>query len=461
MLEFKKLLFLLVLVTFQESFAQGLSKKQERSLSKIDSYLSAEFPSTEPGVIILIAEKGEIVYKKSFGLSNFDTKESLSVADVLPIASMTKQFTAVAILKLVEQNKLNLSDSIQQFIPEFPSKKHTITIADLLGQTSGIREFFDVDEGDYHLLSQAHEPLQIIDYFKADPLAFEPGMQFQYSNSNYVLLGLVIERVSGKTYGEFLEETIFKPLEMTQTSYWYGKTQEKESLPIGYTAANGNFIPSITVHWSIWYSSGGITATVDDLFKWNSALFRGEVLNSDELLRNDVILKDGKNTGYSFGFFLKELQGSPTIQHGGNLYGFTSSGLYLPKEDMYIAILSNRGFKPTEEIANYLGSELLGKPITPPKGISLENGALENYTGTYQLASDQNRIMKIFIVADRLVLSFPEQTGAEVDILPLGNDKFESKKVDVTIEFLRDESGNIKGFTAYQKGKTEWIKLPD
>ena len=248
---------------------------------------------------------------------------------------------------------------------------------------------------------------------------------------------------------------------MMQSSYWYNLNKSNEDPPVGYQYVNGNFKPSIKVDGSLWYSSGGITSTVEDLYNWNNALFSHKFLNSNELLKNGAILKNGQNTSYSFGFFLRELQGSITIQHGGNLYGFTSSGLYLPKEDIYITILSNRGFKPTEDIANYIGSEMLGKPITLFKGISIDNEQLEKYTGTYQLSSDKNRIMKILIVADRLVLSFPEQKGAEVDLLPLGNDKFESKKVNATIEFLKDDIGNIKSLIANQKGKTEWTKIPE
>jgi CubicO group peptidase (beta-lactamase class C family) len=461
MLDFKKLFFLLLIFTLQETYAQDLSKKQKKAIGKIDLYLSSEFADNEPGAIILVVEKGQIVYKKAFGVANIDTKERLAVDDIMPIASMTKQFTAVSILKLVEQNKLYLTDSLQKYIPEFPSKKYKITIENLLAQTAGIREYFDIDESEYHLLTREYQPLQIIDFFKNDSLEFEPGTQFRYSNSNYFLLGLIIERISGKSFGQFLKENIFEPLTMNQSSYWYNFKTANENVPVGYQNVNGNFRPSINVNGSIWYSSGGITSTVDDLYKWNSSLFNNTLLKSNKLLTQSTVLKNGQNTGYSFGFFIKTLQGSATIQHGGNLYGFTSSGLYLPKEDICVAILSNRGFKPTEEIANYIGSEMLGKPIAILKSLTIDYEQLLKYTGTYQLASDKNKIMKILIVADRLILSFPEQKGAEVDVLPIGNDKFESKKVKALLEFVKDDKGNIKEININQKGKTKWIKISD
>ncbi len=166
MLELKRLLFLLLIFTSQESFAQNLSKQQEKIISKIDLYLTNDFPENEPGAIVLIAEKGKIVYKKAFGVADINSKKRLESGDIMPIGSMTKQFTAASILKLVEQNKLNLTDSIQKYIPEFPSKKFKITIENLLSQTSGIREFFDIDESEYQLLTKEYQPLQIIEFFK-------------------------------------------------------------------------------------------------------------------------------------------------------------------------------------------------------------------------------------------------------------------------------------------------------
>jgi hypothetical protein len=139
-------------------------------------------------------------------------------------------------------------------------------------------------------------------------------------------------------------------------------------------------------------------------------------LTSNKQLTQSRVLKNGLNTGYSFGFFIKTLQVPATIQHGGNLYGFTSSDLYLPKEDIHVTLLSNRSFKSTEEIANYIGSEMLGKPINMSRNITIDYQTIIKIHGTYELASDKKRIMKILTVSDRLILSFPEQKGAEVGV---------------------------------------------
>ncbi|HOY20895.1 MAG TPA: serine hydrolase [Haliscomenobacter sp.] len=441
--------------------AQELSKKQKGAIEKIDTYLSGAFPGNEPGAIVLVSIKGNVAYKKAFGVADVGTKKALIVEDIMPIASMTKQFTAVSILLLAEQHKLSITDSIQKYIPEFPSQKFTITIEHLLAQTSGIREYFDIDESEYDLLTKEYSPLEIINLFKKYPLEFEPNSQFRYSNSNYFLLGLIIERVSGKKYGAFLKENIFEPLGLHQSAYWYNHESTNQEVPSGYMTKNGALKPAIPVHGSIWYSSGGITSTVSDLYKWQRSIFTGKFLNSNKPLTKSAVLTNGQNTGYSFGFFIKTLQGSPTIQHGGNLYGFTSSGIFLPNEEIYVFILSNKGFAPTEEIANYITSELLDKPIKQPSMIRLDYNQLSKYTGKYELVSDKKRTMDIFIVGDRLVLSFPEQKGAEVDILPVENDKFEAIKVNAQLAFVKDANGKIKGVVVKQKGKSEWIKVVD
>jgi CubicO group peptidase (beta-lactamase class C family) len=455
------LVLVLSLFYFGIGYAQHVSKKQKKTIDRIETYLNKEFPSNEPGCVVLIAEKGAIIFKKAFGLSNLQSGAKMTTDEIMPIASMSKQFTAASILKLAEQNKISLSDPLQKYIPEFPAKKYTITIENLLAQTSGIREYFDIDENERGLLTKEFKPTEVIDFFKNDSLEFEPGKQFRYSNSNYFLLGLIIERVSGKPYGQFLNEILFEPLKMTQSAYWYNYKEPKANLPQGYMYENGQFKPATAVNGSLWYSSGGITSTVNDLYTWNTALMSNKVLTATERMLSPNKLSSGENSSYAFGLFTRNLQGSPTLQHGGNLYGFTSSGLYLPREDVYVAILCNRGLKPTEEMANYLASEIIEKPISITKAYKLTADELKTYTGTYQLVSDKKRIMKILIVSDRLVLSQPAQPGSEVDIVPLGNDKFVSKKVNAQLLFLKDDKGNVISLQVNQKGLSEWKRISD
>lgn len=396
----------------------------QHALSKIDKFLSEEFPSDKPGAVVLIARGDSILYKKAFG----DTNESM----IFQIASMTKQFTAAAIVNLVRNGKLKTSDSLQQYI-DFPGKGHTITIDHLLSQTSGIPEFFDIDANEKQLLAKEHTPGELIAYFKDRPVDFVPGSRFAYSNSNYVLLGAVIEKVGGLTYAQYLDDIFFKPLKMGHTSVWY---KSKGNIAKGH--------PDIDIHGSVVYSSGGIVSTVDDLLIWTRSWVK----------ENSALFQE---PGYHYGLNIKDLRGSKTIQHGGNLFGFTSSGIYLPTEEVYVCILANSAFRGTEAMADYIASEIIGKPIDVPKK-SVPVNSLEGYTGTFKL-QNSTRIMTITIVGNMLVLSFPDQPGSAVDVQPTEDDMFESKKVKAKLTFSRDSNGHVNQVEVKQgKGSYVWIK---
>jgi CubicO group peptidase (beta-lactamase class C family) len=172
----------------------------------------------------------------------------------------------------VEAGKMKLTDTIQQYVPEFPSKKYPITIHHLLGQTSGIPEYFDVDEDEFYLLAQEHTPQQLIDYYKNAPLLFKPGEKWSYSNSNYPLLGAALEKVTGMSLRCYLEKFIFNPLGMKSTGLWYRDTTPQKQIVKGYNIKDGRLIPAPKMVGSALYAPGGIVSTVHDLFLWNKAL---------------------------------------------------------------------------------------------------------------------------------------------------------------------------------------------
>jgi len=452
-------LLLFFLFTFLVLIVNG--QQINHHLQDIDNFLQNEFPENKPGAVVLISSGDSVIYKKSYGLANIESKKPVETNMIFQIASMTKQFTAAAIMKLVENGKLSLNDTIQQYIDYFPLKKHPITVEHLLAQTSGIPEFFDIDDDEYHLLVQEHTPMELISYFKDEPLEFESGSKFRYSNSNYVLLGAIIEKVSNITYGEYLQEALFKPLGMNNTALWYQNNFDTEQIPLGYMIKDGNYVPSTPIGGSILYSSGGIVSTVDDLFKWNRALKDTTLLSnkSGSKMFTNNILTNGQPSNYGFGFFIKNLQGKRTIQHGGNLYGFTSSGLWLPDEDLFVCILSNKGFARTEEIADYIASLLIGNPIEILKQKEIKSSKLNDYIGSYKLNAKKSKLINIIVVSERLVLTFPNQPGNEVDVLPTGEDLFESKKANITLNFIRNDVGEISGIDIKQGENYNWIKI--
>lgn len=427
----------------------------------IDTFLGEEYPKDRPGAVVLIAKDGEIIYRKAFGLANLRKKKTLQTDMIFQLGSMTKQFTSAAVLQLVEQNKVSLDDKIQKYVEYYPEKEYEITIAHLLSQTSGIPEFFDVDESEFELLSQEHTPQQLIAYYADKPLLFQPGTQFQYSNSNYPLLGVVIEKASGLTLKEYFENNLFGPLGMNSTSLWYKDDFKKKRIAEGYRTKDGALELSPEIVGSTVYAAGGIVSTVDDLFLWNEAL-KDERLLSEDIVRQlttEKTMLNGAGTGYGYGFFIKDLQGRKTVQHGGLIFGFTSSGLYIPEEDIYVCVLANKSHERTEEIANYLASIVMGEPIRIMGRSALNYEAQKEYLGTYQLQGGESKRIEIKLVEDLMILDFPQAPGTGVEIVKVEGDHFKSVKADIAITFLRDNEGTITGLSGTQGETYTWIKL--
>lgn len=433
---------------------------QPQPTQTIETFLEKEYPENSPGAAILIAKDNQLIFKRAFGLSNVKKKRPIETDMIFQIGSMTKQFTSAAILQLVEQRKIALDDPIQNYVAYFPEKEYPITLHHLLSQTSGIPEFFDIDEEEIYLLSQEHTPEQLISYYKEEPLVFEPGTKFQYSNSNYPLLGVVIEQVSGMPLQEYLRLNIFEPLAMSATSLWYTDDTKKKRIAKGYRSYQGELMPSPKVVGSVPYAAGAIVSTVDDLYQWNRAI-KDRTFLSDfvvEHLTTEKQTSSGTGTGYGYGFFIKELLGHKTIQHGGLLYGFSSYGLYLPEEDLFVCILSNKSFERTEEVANYLASVVLEEPLEIEDLHQLEYSKYKAYFGTYQLVGD-SKLIEILMIDDVLILDFPGAKGTGTKLTMTGTDKMESKAVRAKIQFTRNEKGEVIGFTANQNGITEWKKI--
>lgn len=455
----KKYILILLALTFT-SF--NYAQEEGNPLKIIDQFLTEEYPKNEPGAVILIAKKGKIVFKKAYGLASIKPKRKLKTNMVFPIASMTKQFTSAAILQLVEQGKISLQDTIQKYVPYYPSKKYPITIHHLLSQTSGIPDFFDVDEKEFHLLAQEHTPEKLIAYYKDSPLIFKPGKKWNYSNSNYPLLGVALEKVTGMSLKEYLRVNIFEPLEMFSSGLWYSSSIKKKKIPIGYNSKKGKLYEGPKMVGSTLYAQGGIVSSVQDLFLWNKALTNKKVISEyvAQQLTTEKTTNSGEGTGYGYGFFLRKLQGSPTIEHGGNLFSFTSGGLYLPEEDIFVCMLSNTKFDRVQEISNYIVSLLLKKPIQIFSKKAISKEMLIEYIGTYELQnSDHPRVFELKIYDNQLLLSDPKVPENDALLVSSDKDIFILKAVNVTFKFTRNKKGKISGYTLEQDGTYTFKKV--
>lgn len=347
----------------------SLAQAQQPLTAKLDALFKTQFKADEPGATVIVVKNGKTLLRKAYGAADIATKTPLTPGTVLRLGSITKQFTAVAILMLMEEGKLALNDPITRFFPDYPTGGKVITIEHLLTHTSGIVSYTgkpDFGDGVTRNLSVA----QMIDTFKNDPLEFEPGTQFHYNNSGYFLLGAIIEKASGLSYPRFLEQRIFTPLGMKDTAY---EGFERSTAPRakGYSAKGTAFEPAAPMSMSQPYAAGALVSTVGDMAKWDAAITAGKLIKpaSWKLAFTPYKLNPEKSTGYGYGWGVRTFQGVPAIDHDGGINGFGTYALRLPQQKIFVAVLANRdsgGVHP-EVLAQKAAGLVMGKPFVEPK----------------------------------------------------------------------------------------------
>jgi CubicO group peptidase (beta-lactamase class C family) len=327
------MIFVIAILTMQTSYSQSLE-------TQIDSVLTTVFKeSDEPGAVFLVAKDGEPIYRKAFGQANIELDVNMKTENVFQIGSMTKQFTAIAIMMLQEQRKLNVNDVISKYIPDYPNGNN-ITIHHLLTHTSGIKDFTKMKS----IMSIAKKDLtskELVDFFKDEPVNFLPGEKFDYNNSGYVVLGYIIELVSGETYEHFIENNIFEKLGMNNSRYASDKEIVKNRA-YGYHN-RGEFSNKMQISLRIPCASGSLMSNVDDMLKWQKAIKNNSLISeaSKEKVFTNYTLNNRAHIKYGYGWHLKDINGIPTREHGGSIFGFKSMGVYVPSLDIYVVGFSN------------------------------------------------------------------------------------------------------------------------
>lgn len=329
----------LVLLCF--TFLLSITSNAQHLDQKIDSLIKNEFKDPNgPGGVFLIAQKGKPVYKKAFGMANLELDAKLNTNSVFQIGSMTKQFTAIAILILEEQGKLKVSDPISKYIPSYPNGNN-ITIHNLLTHTSGIKDFTKMKTLS-DIAQKEMTPELMVDFFKNEPVDFAPGEKFDYNNSGYVVLGYIVELTSGETYEDFIQKNIFDKTGMSH-SYYASDRKIIKNRAFGYHKKSSGYVNKTVINFSVPFSSGSLMSTLDDMLKWQNALNQNLLLSSKNEIKafTKYKLNNGQEIEYGYGWHLKNINGIETREHGGSIFGFKSMAVYIPSKDIYVVGLSN------------------------------------------------------------------------------------------------------------------------
>lgn len=313
----------------------------QKLTEKVNNIIENEFKEMDgPGVAFLISQNGQSIYKNSFGFANLELNVKLDPNNVFEIGSMTKQFTAISILILEQEKKLKTTDFISKYLPDYPNG-NKITIHHLLTHTSGIKDFTKV-KGLSEIAQKEMTPEMMINFFKNEPTDFEPGEKFEYNNSGYIIVGYIIEKVSGITYEEFIKSAIFEKTGMNN-SYYATDRKVIKNRAYGYHKKSSGYVNKSIISFSVPYSSGSLMSTLDDMLKWQIALNENLLLDKTQTAKafTKYKLNNNKEIEYGYGWHLKNIDGVDTREHGGSIFGFKSMGVYIPSKDIYVIGFSN------------------------------------------------------------------------------------------------------------------------
>lgn len=414
-----------------------------------------------PGAVVLITQNGEILYQKGFGFASLEHHIPITPETKFRIGSITKQFTAAAVLKLQEDGLLSVDDPLSKFIPDYP-RGDEVKIHHLLTHTSGIHSY--TSKPDFmETVTVEIKPEDLIESFKNDKFDFDPGEKWLYNNSGYFLLGYIIQKVSGEPYGDYLKNHFFEPLGMKDTGvYHWSLILEHEAT--GYSYKDGKFQKAVDWDMSHAGGAGALYSTVGDLHRWNEAVFNGKVISKSSLeaaftpvTLNDRSKADTMWSGYGYGWVLLEMRGMKEIAHGGGLDGFNTYLARYPEQNVTVAVLTNclplpPGLSPeggAHEIAEIFLWDRMGTRESFAVDTTVDPKLYDDYVGRYSYP--QSAVLTVTREGDRLFAQLTGQTGAE--IFPRSETEFFSKVADAQFEFVRNEEGKVTHIIHRQAGR--------
>jgi len=410
----------------------------------VQSYVSAkQFMGS-----VLVAQGNDIVLDKGYGFADIEWNVPNSPTTKFRLGSITKQFTAASIMLLEERGKLSVNDPVKKHMPDAPAAWDKITLFHLLTHTSGIPNFTSFP--DY----ASKEPFpvtpeQLVARFRDKPLDFVPGEKYSYSNSGYVLLGYLIEKISGESYAKFVQEHIFTPLGMKDSGY----DSNSAIIPRrarGYSMGPSGILNASYVDMTTPLSAGGLYSTTEDLLRWEQALFGGKVLSAASLAK----MTTPNKADYAFGLMVHTLRGRKVIEHGGGIEGFNTVLRYFPEDKLTVIVLGNQNGGVPDAIGRSLASVAHGEKVTlisERKEVHLDPKVFDGYTGRYQLTPDF--MIAMTRVGDKFLLQATAQP--QVEIYAEGERDFFSKAVDAQATFVTDGTGRATELILHQNGQDQ------
>ena len=429
-----RLTIALVLVTVSVARAPAFALRAsagEQDTARMEQVIQSHVSAGTFMGTVLVARDGAVVLDKAYGMANLELEVPNTTATKFRLGSITKQFTAASILLLEERGKLKIDDKVKAYLPDAPMAWDRITVFNLLTHTAGIPNFTSfADYGTIKLSARTAEAS--VAAVRDKTLDFGPGEKMSYSNSGYLVLGAIIEKVSGQSYEKFVADNIFTPLGMNDSGYDSNTALIKRRAS-GYIRTPAGYVNAGYIHMSIPHAAGALYSTTGDLLKWEQALFAGKVVSKASL---DRMITPFKND-YALGLTSALDKGRRVIAHGGGIDGFNTYLAYYPETRTVIVALSNVNGTAPGAIAAQLGAVMHGDVVTlssERKEITLPAATLSKYVGAYELAPGTT--MTVTIEGERLMAQLTGQ--GKLPIFPQSETLFFLKAVDAQIEFAAD-----------------------
>ena len=425
-------------------FTLFFTLSQAQSLeSKIDKILRTQFKTNETGVSALVAKDGNVIYRKAFGKADLELDVDMTSKNVFEVGSITKQFTSVAILMLLEEGKLSLDDEITKFIPTYPTNGKKITIHHLLTHTSGIKSYTSMQRfGEVMTIDET--PLKFIDFFKNEPMDFDPGEKYLYNNSGYFILGYIVEKVSGISYPKFIQERIFDAIDM-KSSYYGSHKKLIKNRASGYQKG-AEFSNAQYISLTLPYAAGSIMSNVDDMLKWQTAITNNVFLKKatiDKAFTNYTLI-NGDKINYGYGWSINEINDVSTIEHGGAIPGYLSMGVFVPSKNIYVILFSNCGCQSPTNTALEIAALAMDKPSQGEENtFNLSTEQLNTWVGTYEF---DNKVLRYITLKEGQLYSKREGSPQSFKIYPTSPNTFSFKEGFISYYFSMKDGKKVALF---------------
>ena len=439
--------WLIALLTCPAIAQQPAEAQSDESIAaKADEYCRAQVAVNHFSGSVLVAKGDQVLFAKGYGMANVEHEVPNTPQTKFRLGSITKQFTAMAILTLQEQGKLSVDDLVSKHVEGCPESWKDVTIHHLLTHTSGIPSFTSLP-GYPTSMPLPSSPAKTLDRVRDMPLEFAPGEKFVYSNSGYVLLGQIIEKVSGKPYEKFLPEVIFEPLGMKDTGYDFPAPIIPHRAA-GYRRIGDQFANAAYLDMTIPHGAGALFSTVEDLHRWSVALDEGKLISSGAYEKMYTPAKGS----YAYGWIIDEQFGHKRIGHGGGINGFSTYIGRMPDEKLCLVVLSNVEGAPSGSVAGGLAAIAIGEKYDLPKErkfIAVDGQVLDSLVGEYELRP--GFVLTITRDGERLM---GKATGqGKLELRAESETQFYVNEADAQVTFVKDDEGKVTKLILRQGGR--------